>query len=146
MPFVHEKFPDSEKAKIENLIAARPKFSRPVSSSWWTVDRDNGLALILVGKEGGTYEGTPETQHYVLESGYGITKFSGAYHLSGSLALGQPQIMVWNVSKIEFPTKDSVSQQTITALIREALDAQGWLNDRACLSAVTVSFDLNEKN
>ena len=144
MPFVNEKFPDSEKAKIENLIDARPKFSRPASSSWWTVDHARNLALVLVGKEGGSYEGTTLTCHYILSVN------GNPVHLSadpqGVSETAQGVIMSWRIHKLEIPSELQNQRQQVLSLIQEAFSTLGNSYDGEQYVAVNLTFDLSEKN
>ena len=138
MAFVNEKYPQSEKAKIDTLVANRPKYSRPPGSSRWTVDRERDAFLVIVGKEGGTYEGTQETEHYVLSWKGERIHFSGDPVLSGKAK--SDMVMSWLVHQVIIPPAIENQKSEVLQLIREALDAKGWLYDRDRLSTVEVNF------
>jgi hypothetical protein len=59
MAFVNEEYPLEEQERIDHLAASRPSASRsPGISLKWTVDRERDAFLVVIGKIGGSCEGT----------------------------------------------------------------------------------------
>lgn len=141
MAFVNEKYPAEEKARIDALVETRPPLTNSPGSSWWTVDRERSACLVPIGKEGGGYEGTPETRHYVLVWGEHEIRFSGEYRVSGELSKGELQVMTWNIGQITIPAGLALQREESLDLVREALDAQGLHYSRLNIAAVVVNFN-----
>jgi len=140
MAFVNEKYPVEDKLFVDSLVAARLPFTRsPGLSSWWTVDRERNAFLALVGKEGGGYEGTPETCHYVLVVGEYKINFSGECQVTGNMSKGEPQIVIWNIRKLSILS--GLEKDQALALVQEALDAQGLHNSRGSVASVNINFN-----
>ena len=142
MAFVNEKYPSEEKARIDALVETRPPLTRsPGLSSWWTVDRDRDACLVFIGSEGGAYEGTPETEHYVLVIGEHEIRFAGRYQVQGQLRNGEPQVIAWNISQFSIPSDLASQREEVLALVREALDTLGLHYSRRNVASVIVNFD-----
>lgn len=140
MTFVNEKYPESERQKIAALVKSRPPLTQPTESSWWTVDYSRNVFLVIVGAEGGAYEGTPETRHYVLMYDGAKIEFSGECRVTGSIREKEGQVMHWNIRNVSIPEAFRLSRMKVLDLISEALDAQGLRWNRDCLTAVHVNF------
>ncbi|MDR1848467.1 MAG: hypothetical protein LBQ75_00320 [Zoogloeaceae bacterium] len=146
MAFVNEEYSAEDKPLVDRLVKRRPPLTRiPGSSipglSEWTVDRERDAFLVLVGKEGGTYEGTQEIRHYVLVLGEHEIHFSGEYHVTGYRSKGEPQIMTWTIHQLSVPSSLASQKEEALALVREALDAQGLYHCRESLASVIINFN-----
>ena len=139
MTFVNELIPESEKEKFTFSVQTAYDGSKP--TLWkWTIDREKGVFLVLTKSEGGAYEGTQVTEHYVLNWKGNLIHFAGAPVVSGSIETGQ--VMSWRVHHLVIPSALIGRQEEVMNLIREALDAMGWLYRRERVAAVNVDFDL----
>jgi hypothetical protein len=141
MAFVNEKFPLSEKARIDELVASRPPLVRaPGLMSWWTVDRERDVFLVLIGKEGGMPEGTPEIQHYVLSWRGNLVHFAGDSKHNCNPKNGL--MISWRIHRLNIPLSLNEKKEEVRQLICEALDALGWLYNRNRVESINVEFDL----
>jgi len=140
MAFVNERIPDVEKENFGFSVFTQPDGSKPTLSRW-TIDRERNAFLVLTHTEGGGYEGTQPTEHYVLSWNGNLIRFAGDAKSSGSMEAGQ--MMSWRVHHMVIPSTLENKWEMVLQLIREALDAKGWLYDRDCLVAVNVEFDLS---
>jgi len=143
MAFVNEEYSAEEKPLVDSLVEKRPSLTQVPGSSWWTVDRERNAFLVIVGKEGGTYEGTQETKHYVLSWQGELIRFAGDPVLSHTSKNGTVStVMSWRIHQLFIPVPLKQNYYEVRQLICEALDALGWLYSRERVVAVHVDFDL----
>ena len=117
MAFVNEKFLQSEKARIDELIAGRPQFVRASGlMPWWTVDRERDAFLVLIGKEGGMPEGTQETQHYALSWEGNIVRFAGDSKRNRNSK--NTLITSWRVHRLDAPPSTQRKRSATTDMRR----------------------------
>ena len=97
-----------------------------------------------MGKEGGSYEGTTLTCHYILSVN------GNPVHLSadqqGVSETAQGVIMSWRIHKLEIPSELQNQRQQVLSLIQEAFSTLGNSYDGEQYVAVNLTFDLSEKN
>lgn len=139
MTFVNELIPEAEKDKFPFPVFTRTDGSKP--TLWkWTIDRERSVYLVCVKKEGGSYEGTPETRHYILKWKENLISFAGESVITGRVKIDQA--ISWHIHHLAIPPSLINRKDKVLILIREALEAMGWLYDRECLVAVNVNFDI----
>lgn len=138
MTFVNELIPEAYKEKFTFPVSTRPDGSKP--TLWkWTIDRERNVFLVVTNIWGGGYEGTPEDYDYVLSWQDELIPFAAVQKLGGNKVDGV--VMSWQVHRLEVPSTLRDRKDDVLQLIREALDAQGWLYDRNRLASVDVQFD-----
>ncbi|PPD49457.1 MAG: hypothetical protein CTY12_10770, partial [Methylotenera sp.] len=65
MPFIVEQMPEEAKEKLPFNVSTRPDGSK--HTLWkWVVDKERDAYLVFARSEGGGYEGTQLTKHYIL--------------------------------------------------------------------------------
>jgi hypothetical protein len=138
MAFVNELIPEDEKEKFTFTVSTRLDGSRP--TLWkWTTDKERNVFLVLRNVVGGAYEGTQETEHYVLSWNGDLIFFDGEPAVSQK---GQEKpTLTWHITKLDFPSRLQNQREEVIKLISEALDAQGLLYSRERVKAVRVNFD-----
>lgn len=139
MGFVNEKYPETEKQRIAELVEKRPPLSNPQSPTKWTVDHDRNAFLVVVGSEGGGYEGTQTTLHFILQwRGDDI-------HLSASpLGVSNVEggvVMSWKIDKLRIPPALIRQESEIVALLRDAFRVLGDVYDGDEYVAVNLDFN-----
>lgn len=135
MTFVNEIIPDQEKLKIDFPVQTLSDGTMP--TLWkWSIDRDKGAVLIHTGSSGGGYEGTQETQHYVLKWEESLIRFSGDASLDS-----ESKTVTWKIHRLVIPLHLISRQAEILTLIKEGLDAIGWLYRRSRVNSVVVNFE-----
>jgi len=138
MAFVNELIPDEQKEKLPFPVKVSP-FDGSKPTLWkWTIDRERDVYLVVASIWGGGYEGTPPDYYYVLSWKDELILFSAEEYLSGTRETDQT--LTWKVHRLEIPESLQDKKEEVLQLIREALDAQGWLYNRDCLEAVFVEF------
>lgn len=138
MAFINEIFPEERKNKFTFSVSTRPDGSKP--TLWkWTIDRERDAFLVLTKTEGGSYEGTQRTEHYVLSWNGELVHFSGEAAVSSTTRTDQ--IISWRVHRLTVPPRLAEYRNEVFQLVREALDAMGWLYRRERVVAVKVDFD-----
>ena len=137
MAFVNEKIPEEEKEKFEFPVFTETDGSKP--TLWkWTIDKERDAFLVITDKEGGGYQGTPETCHFALSWRGNFINFIGELQFLGNSR--SEQSISWKVSKLVISSEIKNRHDEVFELIRESLDVMGWLYDRECLVAVNVDF------
>lgn len=138
MAFVNEKIPEAEKEKFTFPVVTDPDGFKP--TLWkWTIDREQEAFLVFTRSEGGGYEGTQLTWHCVLNWKGELIHFAADPILGGHVDAGQ--IMVWRVYHVQIPSTLQSKREAVLQLIREALDAVGYVYDREHYVAVNITFD-----
>lgn len=143
MTFVNEIIPEEEKAKFGFPVSTRRDGSKP-TLHMWTIDHDRNAFLVHTKSEGGSYEGTAEAKHYVLSWRGSLIKFISISAMSGNVDDGY--VLSQRVYELEIPSELQRCKQGVFDLIRDALDAMGWLYDRTRIAAVNVHFDVPSAN
>lgn len=139
MAFVNEKYPETEKRRVASLVERRPPFSNPQMSSRWTIDRERDAILVLVGSEGGGYEGTQKTKHYMLIwKGEEVRISADPLGVSN---VGDGVVMSWRIRKFEIPDALKNKEGEIISLIKQAFGTLGDVYDGEKYTAVNVNFD-----
>ncbi|MFP8835425.1 hypothetical protein ACLIJR_14270 [Hydrogenophaga sp. XSHU_21] len=148
MNFAIEKIPEEKQSRIDSLIESRPRGTRsPGLSSRWAIHDRLNAALVLVGKAGGPYEGTPETQYFVLLWSEHEIRFSGEATCVGDLGRGELQEVTWTIRRITFPMDFDAPQQKVALnLVREALDCWGLYGSRLNIDAVVVNINASHSD
>jgi len=138
MTFVNELSPEEQKDKFPFPVKTRPDGSKPTLYKW-TIDRERDAYLVVTNVLGGGYEGTPPDYYYVLTWNGEQVSFAAEESLSSSKENGT--VVSWKIHHLDIPSVLEEHKNQVLQLIRDALDAQGWLYDRSRVSAVNVQFD-----
>lgn len=140
MAFVNELIPEEQKNKFSFPVSTRPDGSKP--TLWkWTIDRERETFLVFVGSEGGGYEGTPVTKHFVLSWKGDLIKLS-ADPLNCFRNDEGGVVMSWRLHKLDLPPALPELREEVMELIREAFRTMGDLYDGEQYADVNVDFDL----
>lgn len=138
MVFVNELIPESEKRNLPFPVTTRLSGAKP--TLWkWTIDRERDAYLVLARREGGGYEGTEATEHYVLSWKGELIKFSGISRTLDRPGVGS--VLVWNILNVTLPPALMSDMDFVRNLIVEALDAMGLLYRRDRIKEVVIEFD-----
>lgn len=144
MAFVNEKIPEAEKNKFNFQVKTYPDGSKPTLYKW-TIDRERNAVLVKTSSQGGNADGLDTlTEYYALCWQNDVIHFAGDPRMNGDRASGQ--VMNWFVHDLVVPPHLQDHIENILQLVRDALDAKGWLYDRSCLIAVNVEFAPFHKN
>lgn len=143
MTFINELIPEEEKKKFTFPVSTRADGSKP--TLWkWTIDRERNAFLVATRTEGGGYEGTQLTEHYVLSWNDNLIRFAGDPQTSGSMETGQ--VMAWRVHQLVIPSVLQQKQEEVLQLIREALDSKDWPYRRGSFVAMNIEFDFSSSH
>lgn len=136
MTFINEVITEETKGEFDFSRLTDPISGHPIAPrKRWTIDRDRNAVLIIIGG------GTPEIpEFYALIWKGDIIKFSAISKVSSSPETGR--IISWDIFDIDIPIPLQSKQEDICQLIREAIDAKGWLYDRDCLRNVIINIKL----
>lgn len=144
MAFVNEFVPEADKSRFDPAIFFRPLSLKKelIELYRWTVDRERDIFLIRLG--GGGYGGGYETpDHYALSIKGQVIKFD----LIGNSVGSKPEgtcVINWDVLNLNIPNDFIQQQESILALVEEALDAMGGSGcDRNGVLSVNVNFKHN---
>jgi len=136
MAFVNELVPEHEKQRLLAISSDEPN-ARRIELWKWTVDRGRDAFLFQTHKWGGSYEGTIQAQHLVLGLQGQLVRFLA---LSTNVAASPENgVLVWQVKDISLPQGFGLDMGAVQAIIREALEARGWLYDNSTFN-VRVDF------
>lgn len=140
MSFVNELIPEAEKEKFAFPVFTRPDGSKP--TLWkWTIDRERAAFLVFTRSEGGGYEGTPLTKHFVL-SWNGFLINLSAEPLGASRS-GAGIVMSWQIHSLNLPAALQDRKDEVIHLIKESFSAMGDIYDGDQYEAVNVELDLS---
>jgi len=138
MAFVNELIPEAEKEKFTFPVRTELDGSKPTLYKW-TIDKEKDVFLVVVNAGGGGHLGSPVIEHYVLNWKGNLIRFVGEQQLGGSKDTGIT--LSWKVHQLDIPSSLIARKEDVLELIREALDAQGWLYDRSRVVSVNTEFD-----
>lgn len=143
MTFINELIPEAEKEKFTFPVSTRADGSKP--TLWkWTIDRERNAFLVLINAEGGGYEGTPLTKHFVLSWNRHLVSLSA--DPLGTSRVETGVVMSWRVHRLNLPTSLQDRQEDVIRLIREAFSTRGDIYDGEQYAAVNVEFDLSSSH
>jgi hypothetical protein len=131
MAFVNELIPEGQKDKFPFAVYTAHDGSKPTLYKW-TIDQERKSYLVKVREEGGGY---------VLSWKGELVHFQCDPYSSGSKASGRELSL--RVYHLTLPTALQDQEEEVQQLIREALDARGWLYDRHSYATVNIKFELS---
>lgn len=141
MAFVNETIPEEQKSKFKFPVKTRPDGSKP--TLWkWTIDRDRDVFLVCVDVEGGGYEGTPVTKHFVMSLKGELISLS-ADPLNCIRNEAEGVVMPWRLHKLVLPPAFSERKDEAFELIRQAFRTMGNLYDGDKYADVSIDFSLS---
>lgn len=137
MAFVTEQISNADRHKInEERLSKLAPIQRISHCVNWTIDRDRNAYLVQLG--GGLGE-IPESFALVWNDDI-ISIATKSKFEYGKQGTRETVSVTWNISAIFLPKLLESRRIEIQQLIREALDAYGFLADRKGLESVTVNF------
>lgn len=135
MAFINEKIPDSDKARIDwSKFKAWP-FSKPSRPSWWTIDREKNVFLVMLEGRGPDGE-RPEV--YALYWNGDVIRFEA--NVSGQGTGKFWEIVFWKLQEIDIPVHFKESTEEILNTLKAAIDAHGRLFDRTHIKSVQIEI------
>lgn len=144
MAFVNEYIPEEEKAKFTFSVHTDRNGFKPTLRKW-TVDRDRNAFLVFTDSEGGGYEGTPITKHFVLSWAGELIHLSAAPSPCFRDEKGGV-VKPWRLHDLRIPPALTGQRDEVLQLIRDAFRTMGDLYDGDQYTAVNVHFDLPSTN
>jgi hypothetical protein len=138
MAFVNELIPEEQKDKFPFPVYIGYGGSKPTLYKW-TIDRQRNAYLVLVNGEGGGYEGTPVTKHFVLNWDGNLISLSA--DPLGTSKVTSGVVMSWRIRHLVIPPALQSKKEEVIALIREAFSAMGDIYDGEKYVTVNVDFD-----
>ena len=139
MPFIAEKMPDEAKEKLPFKVFTDYSGDKPTLSKW-AVDKERDAYFVLINKEGGAYEGTQLTKHYVLNWTGHLISISADPKAPTFSEAGAT--MHWRIHKLNIPIELKNKQEEVMGLIKEAFRAVGDLFNGERFFAVEVEFNI----
>lgn len=138
MAFVNELIPEEEKERFSFPVSERRDGSKP--TLWkWTVDRDRDAFLVFTNAEGGGYEGTQLTKHFVLSwKGKLVTLCADPLP---ALRNDAGVIKPWRIHKLRIPLVLHSQREEVIQLIREAFSTMGDVYDGEQYASVIVEIN-----
>jgi hypothetical protein len=139
MTFIAEKMPEEAKEKLPFKVFTDYSGDKPTLSKW-AVDKERDAYFVLINKEGGAYEGTQLTKHYVLNWAGHLISISAdpldeTFTEAGST-------MHWRIHKLNIPDELKDKQEEVKSLIKEAFRATGQHFNGERFFAVEVEFNI----
>lgn len=144
MTFVNEIIPEEEKAKFTFPVHTDRNGSKPTLKKW-TIDRVRSAFLVFTDSEGGGYEGTPITKHFVLSWGGELIYLSADPSPCFRDENGGV-VKPWRVHDLRIPPSLAGRRDDVVQLIREAFRTMGDLYDGDQYAGVNVHFDVPSAN
>jgi len=136
MTFVNEIIPEEAKSGFTFLVKTLHDGSKP--TLWkWTIDKERQVALVNVGKLGGSYEGTNESYEFRLLFPEVEIHFSAEQIFS--LINSKSVEITWLVSTLVFD-RLALDRSEVERAIVDALVAMGWLYSSSPTVSVRVEF------
>lgn len=137
MAFVNELIPEEQKDKF--LFPSYTAYDGSKPTLWkWTIDRGSDVFLVRVRKEGGGYEGTPITWHFIMSWHGDLISIS-----ADPLNVTETQegvVMHWRIHRLVVPPALQDRREVVETLIKEAFATMGRLYDGEKFAAVNVEF------
>lgn len=140
--FVAEIMPEAEKEKLPFPVYTYDDGTKP--TLWkWVVDREQDAYMVLVNVEGGGYEGTPLTKHYILNWNNRLIRVSAdpmgaTFNESGAT-------MHWIVHSVDVLKGLITDQDELNRVIQHAFRAVGELFDGEEYFSVAAVFEIRQK-
>lgn len=139
MGFINEKMPEEAKKTLNIDVHTRPDGSTP--TLWkWTIDRERNAFLILTDTEGGAYEGTPLTRHYVLSWNESLIRMIA--FRSDTIRTESGVEMTWSVRKVYLPQKLENRKTEVIKIIEDAFSTLGQSYNGEKFAKVYVDVEL----
>jgi hypothetical protein len=139
MTFIAEKMPEEAKEKLPFKVFTDYSGDKP-TLGWWAVNKEQDAYVVLINKEGGAYEGTQLTKHYVLNwAGHLISISADPLDPTFSEA---GATMHWRIHKLNIPDELKNKQEEVMNLIKEAFRAVGDVFNGERYVAVEVEFNI----
>jgi len=139
LPFIAERMPAEAKERLPFTVATDHMGSK-ATLDLWAVDQARNAYIVLVRKEGGPYEGTQITKHYVLNWQGNLIRIS-ADPLDKTFS-EDGATMHWRINKLEIPETLNSMNVEITHLIKDAFRAIGEVFNGERFHAVDVEFKI----
>lgn len=137
MAFVNELIPEEQKDMFPFSSYTAYDGSKP--TLWkWTIDRERDVYLVHVGGDGGGYEGTPITKHFIMSWHGNLISIS-----ADPLNVTETQegvVMHWRLHRLVVPPVLQDQREAVETLIKEAFATMGRIYDGEKFSAVNVEF------
>lgn len=141
MTFVNELIPEEQKDKFPFPVQIGYGDSKPTLFKW-TIDRERDVYLVKVRKEGGGYEGTPVTTHFIMNWCSNLISLS-ADRIGVSEDHGKVY-MSWRIHRLVIPPALQDQREAVMALIKEAFATMGDIYDGEEYAAVNVEFKVTQ--
>src|SRR5262249_17327748 len=130
--FVNETVPDADKERFESWGLICPTTRKAVKPWKWSIDRARDAALVALCGQGDWVTDVP--MFYALVWRGRIIEIETHCKATGNSADGFG--LLWKVGKVTAPKALAPEQDTVLALVREALDANGLYFDRSNVKEV----------
>lgn len=140
MPFITEQMPEEAKANLPFRVCRDFNGKRPTLSRW-VIDKDRKAYVVLVKKVGGSFEGTQETKHYILNwrsklIAIRANPLKATFDHNGAT-------MHWEINKLTIPDDLTSSVSELQEVIKQAFRAIGKFFDGHNYFDVKVVFRTN---
>ena len=139
MTFIAEKMPDEAKEKLPFKVFTDFDGGKP--TLWkWAVDKERDAYLVLVRSEGGAYEGTQITEHYVLNWKGNLISISA--DPLGETFTEAGSTMHWKIHKLNIPDELKIKHEEVMVLIKDAFRVVGQFFNGERFFDVEVEFNI----
>lgn len=136
MAFVNERIPDEEKEQFKDLSRWKnPVTGRQIEIYKWTIDRERDVFFIPLGGYGGR-PGMPD--YFVLSWHGAVIEIDGCGEASGNAEKGV--VVFWNIANVVIPRSLESKSTEVIELVKEAMEASGWVLDRDFIKEVNFKI------
>lgn len=135
MGFINERISEADKARINwSKFKAWP-FSTPSQPSWWTIDREKDVFLVMLEGRGPDGE-RPET--YALVWKGNVIRFEA--DVSGQGVGKFWETVFWKLRSVDIQAHLQQSKEEILDDLKAAIDAHGRFFDREHIKCVHIEM------
>lgn len=135
MAFINERIPESDKARIDWSKFKAWSFSKPSHPSWWTIDREKDVFLVMLEGRGPDGE-RPEV--YALYWKGDVIRFEA--DVSGQGTGKFWETVFWRLQAVDIPASLKKSTEEILNDLKATIDAHGRLFDREHIKSVHIEI------